>query len=72
MHSSQTGNQWYFGMKAHIGVGADSGLVHTVRCTSGKEQDITQTHQQPHWHQKNVWVDAGIKVLNNNQLSIRR
>ena len=35
MHSSQKGNQWNFGMKAHIGVDADSGLVHTVRCTSG-------------------------------------
>jgi IS5 family transposase len=30
-HSSQKGNQWHFGMKAHIGVDADSGLVHTVR-----------------------------------------
>jgi IS5 family transposase len=33
MHSSQKGNQWHFGMKAHIGVDADSGLVHTVRGT---------------------------------------
>ncbi|MEI2624039.1 MAG: transposase [Giesbergeria sp.] len=31
MHSSQKGNEWHFGMKAHIGVDADSGLVHTVR-----------------------------------------
>ena len=31
MKQSQKGNQWYFGMKAHIGVDADSGLVHTVR-----------------------------------------
>lgn len=35
MHSSQKGNEWHFGMKAHIGVDADSGLVHTVRGTSG-------------------------------------
>ena len=35
MHSSKKGNQWYFGMKAHIGVDAESGLVHTVRGTSG-------------------------------------
>ena len=34
MHQSKKGNQWYFGMKAHIGVDADSGLVHTVRGTS--------------------------------------
>ncbi|WP_353844319.1 transposase, partial [uncultured Comamonas sp.] len=31
MHQTKKGNQWYFGMKAHIGVDADSGLVHTVR-----------------------------------------
>jgi IS5 family transposase len=59
MHSSQKGNQWYFGMKAHIGVDADSGLVHTVRCTSGNEHDITQAHRLLHGHEKSVWADAG-------------
>ncbi len=59
MHSSQKGNQWYFGMKAHIGVDADSGLVHTVRCTSGNEHDITQAHRLLHGHEQSVWADAG-------------
>lgn len=59
MHSSQKGNQWYFGMKAHIGVDADSGLVHTVRCTSGNDHDITQAHRLLHGHEKAVWADAG-------------
>ena len=35
MHQSKKGNQWYFGMKTHIGVDADSGLVHTVIGTAG-------------------------------------
>src|SRR4051812_9154721 len=35
MHSSKKGNQWYFGMKAHVGVDASSGLVHTAGVTSG-------------------------------------
>jgi transposase, IS5 family len=35
IHSSKKGEQMYFGMKAHIGADADSGLVHTVRGTSG-------------------------------------
>ena len=30
MHQAKKGNQWHFGMKAHIGVDAESGLVHTV------------------------------------------
>jgi IS5 family transposase len=38
MHQSKKGNQWYFGMKAHIGVDAESGLVHTVRSTAGQRQ----------------------------------
>ena len=39
MHSSKKGNQWYFGMKAHIGVDAISGLVHTAGVTSGNVHD---------------------------------
>ena len=42
MHSSKKGEQMYFGMKAHIGVDADSGLVHTVRGTSGNVTDVTE------------------------------
>ena len=33
-HSVKKGNQWYFGYKEHIGVDADSGLVHTVETTT--------------------------------------
>jgi transposase, IS5 family len=39
MSSSKKGNQWYFGMKAHIGVDAKSGLVHTAGVTTGKVHD---------------------------------
>jgi hypothetical protein len=45
MHSSQKGNEWHFGMKAHIGVDADSGLVHTVIGTSGNVADVTRRQQ---------------------------
>jgi transposase, IS5 family len=41
MRSSKKGNQWYFGMKAHIGVDARSGLVHTAGVTSGSVHDAT-------------------------------
>jgi transposase, IS5 family len=39
MTQSKKGNQWYFGMKAHIGVDARSGLVHTAGVTTGKVHD---------------------------------
>ncbi len=41
MHQTKKGNQWHFGMKAHIGVEARSGLVHTVGVTSGSVHDAT-------------------------------
>lgn len=41
MRSSKKGNQWHFGMKAHIGVDASSGLVHTAGVTSGSVHDAT-------------------------------
>ena len=59
MHSSQKGKQWYFGMKAHIGVDADSGLVHTVRGTSGNVADITEGNSLLHGEETDVFGDAG-------------
>ncbi len=59
MHSSKKGNQWYFGMKAHIGVDADSGLVHTVRGTAGHVSDIAQAHTVLHGQERVAFGDAG-------------
>jgi IS5 family transposase len=44
MHQTRKGKQWYFGMKAHIGVDADSGLVHTVVTTAANVSDLTPAH----------------------------
>jgi IS5 family transposase len=59
MHQTKKGNQWYFGMKAHIGVDAKSGLVHTVVGTSANEADVTQTEHLLHGEEKDVFLDAG-------------
>ena len=59
MHSSQKGREWYFGMKAHIGVDADSGLVHTVRGTSGNVSDVVEANSLLHGHETDVFADAG-------------
>jgi transposase, IS5 family len=40
--------RWYFGMKAHIGVDVESGLVHTVKCTPANVHDITVAHELLH------------------------
>jgi IS5 family transposase len=59
MHQTRKGNQWYFGMKAHIGVDAQSGLVHRVSGTAAHVADIAQTHALLHGQEKKVHADAG-------------
>lgn len=59
MHSTCKGNQWHFGMKAHIGVDADSGLVHTVRGTAAHVNDVTEGNSLLHGQEKQGFGDAG-------------
>ncbi|MDP3231112.1 MAG: IS5 family transposase [Acidovorax sp.] len=61
MHSSQKGNEWHFGMKAHIGVDADSGLEHTVIGTSGNVADVVEVggNSVLHGEEKDGFGDAG-------------
>jgi IS5 family transposase len=59
MHQTKKGEQWYFGMKAHIGVDADSGLVHTVTTTAANEADVEQVSDLLHGKEEVVHADAG-------------
>ncbi len=59
MHQTRKGNQWYFGMKAHIGVDAESGLVHSVVTTAANVNDVTQAHKLLHGQETDVLADAG-------------
>jgi transposase, IS5 family len=59
MHQTKKGNQWHFGMKAHIGVDVASGVVHTVVGTAANEADINQTASLLHGQEEAVFADAG-------------
>lgn len=59
MHQTKKGEQWYFGMKAHIGVDVDSGLVHTVTTTPANEADVNETASLLHGKERVVYGDAG-------------
>ncbi len=59
MHQTKKGNQWHFGMKAHIGVDAESGLVHTVIGTAANVNDVTQAQALLHGNEKEAFGDAG-------------
>jgi transposase, IS5 family len=63
MHSSKKGQQMYFGMKAHIGADAESGLVHTVRGTSGNVHDVTEGNSLLHGQETDVFGDAGYQGI---------
>jgi IS5 family transposase len=59
MHQTKKGNQWHFGMKAHIGADRDSRLVHTVVVTAANVADITKTAELLHGEERQVHADAG-------------
>ena len=61
MHQTKKGNQWHFGMKAHIGVDADSGLVHTVIGTAANVNDVTQAGALLHGQETVAFGDAGYR-----------
>ena len=63
MHQTKKGNQWHFGMKVHIGVDKDSGLIHSVETTSANVHDITRAAQLLHGEEEVVYGDAGYQGI---------
>jgi len=59
MHSAKKGNQWYFGMKIHVGADVNSGAVHTVTTTSANVADITELPKLLREQDAVVFADAG-------------
>lgn len=59
MHQTKKGNQWHFGMKAHIGVDAKSGLTHSLATTAANEHDLNQAGNLLHGKEEFVFGDAG-------------
>lgn len=59
MHRTKKGNQYDLGMKAHIGVDDESGLVHHVECMAANAADITQAHKLLHGKEDTVCGDSG-------------
>ena len=55
----ESSNHWHQGMKAHIGVDADSGLVHTVRGTTGNGNDVVEANSLLHSLEAEAFGDAG-------------
>lgn len=67
MHQTKKGKQWYYGMKAHIGVDAESGLVHTVVGTAANVNDVTQAQALLHGDETDVFGDAGYQGVDKRE-----
>ena len=67
MHQTKKGNQWYHGMKSHIGVDADSGLVHSVVAAAANINDVTQAHKLVHGEETDVFADAGYQGVSKRE-----
>lgn len=67
MHQANKGNQWHHGMKAHIGVDAESGIVHSVVSTAGNVNDVTQAGKQFHGEEANAFGDAGYRAVDKRE-----
>ncbi|KMM17079.1 IS5 family transposase [Synechococcus sp. GFB01] len=63
MHQTKKGNQWYHGMKVHIGVDKDSGLIHSVVTTAANVHDLTPAAELLHGDEKVVYGDAGYQGI---------
>jgi IS5 family transposase len=59
MHQAKKGNEWHFGMKAHIGADAGTGMVHSVSCTAANVPDIQEAHKLVREDDDFVNADAG-------------
>ena len=67
MHQTRKGKAWHFGMKAHVGVDAQSGLVHTVIGTPANVSDVTKAHELLHGEESMAFGDAGYRGVEKRQ-----
>ena len=59
MSSTKKGNDWFFGMKAHIGVDAESGVIHSLETSTAKVHDSQVWDALLHGNETSVWADKG-------------
>jgi len=61
MHQTKKGNQWYFGMKAHVGVDSQTKLIHSVAATAANVHDSQVLPKLLHGQETRVWGDSAYR-----------
>ena len=59
MHQTAKGKQWYFGMKAHVGVDSKTKLIHTILASAANVSDVDALPYLLHGRETRVWGDQG-------------
>ena len=72
MHQTKKGNQWHFGMKLHIGVDSETGVVHSMTTTAANVHDVREAHRLLHGGESRVWGDAGYQGVDNREENLGR
>jgi IS5 family transposase len=72
MHQTKKGNQWYFGMKLHVGVDRETGLTHSAKGTAANTADVTQAEELLRPTDTDAHGDAGYAGAGKRQLEANR
>ncbi len=67
MHQTKKGNEWYFGMKMHIGADSELGLVHSLTTTAANVHDIVEAENLLHGEESEFWGDAGYQGIDKRE-----
>jgi IS5 family transposase len=62
MHQTKKGNQWYFGMKAYVGVDSQSRVIHSVVATAANVADAQVLPELLHGEETRVWGDQAYRA----------
>jgi len=71
MHQTRKGNEWHFGMKAHVGTD-ERGIVHRLTTTAANVADITEMHKLLHGEEKRVFGDQAYWSKEHRQSALKR
>ncbi len=63
LHQTKKGNSWQFGMKLHIGVDSETGLVHSLRTTAANAADVTEAHRLLHGAEREAYAAVRYRGL---------
>lgn len=67
MHQTRKGNQWYHGMKCHIGVDVHTGIIHSLEATAANVHDLTPIASLLHGREQYIFGDSGYTGLDKRQ-----